>query len=165
GTVAFYGRVTTPVVFDRQLPDERLFVNLAELPRFHAVTRLRKMTDAQFLATKNIDFAHEAASDHDAIFPDASVTLKNYAEDEQRIAMSGPAFLVSAEKLTPELRIAVDGREVAPVPINMMFAGVPVPAGTHEVIFSRRIGRGWWWIAGAALLAAIAISIIDAVRR
>jgi hypothetical protein len=167
GTVAFYGRVTTPVVFDRQQPDERIFLNVAEVPRFHAVTRLINMSDEQFLATKNIDFAREAASDRDATFADAAVALKSYAEDEQRIAVSAPApaFLASSEKLTPELRITIDGGDAAPVPINMLFAGVPVPPGTHEVIFSRRIGRGWWWIAGVALVAAIAISIIDAVRR
>jgi hypothetical protein len=28
---------------------------------------------------------------------------------------------------------------------------VTVPAGRHEVIFSRRIGRGWWWLAGVGL--------------
>src|SRR5947209_6138149 len=32
----FYGRVMTPVIFDRELPDGRLFRNLAELPRFHS---------------------------------------------------------------------------------------------------------------------------------
>jgi hypothetical protein len=167
GTIAFYGRVTRPIVFDRELPDGRLFRNLAEVPRFHAVTALRKMTDAEFLATKNIDFLHEAAADHAATFADARVGLKTYAEDKQEMVVSaaGPAFLASSEKLTPELRVTIDGREVAPEQVNMLFAGVPVPAGTHEVIFSRRIGRGWWWIAAVALIAAIALAIIDVARR
>ena len=168
GTIAFYGRVMTPVIFDRELPDGRLFVNTAEVPRFHAVTRLRRMSDAEFLATKDIDFANEAVvTDKAATFADALVGLKIYTEDRQDVIVSSPApaFLASAEKLTPELRVAIDGREVAPVQINMLFAGVPVPAGTHEVIFSRRIGRGWWWISAAALIAAIALSIIDVARR
>jgi hypothetical protein len=167
GTVAFYGRVVTPVVFDRELPDGRLFRNLAEVPRFHAVTRLRKMSDAEFLATKDVDFAREAAADHSATFGDALVGLKVYTEDKQEMVVAAPSatFLASSEKLTPELRITVDGHDVAPVQINMLFAGVPVPAGTHDVIFSRRIGRGWWWILAAALVAAIAVSIIDVVRR
>ena len=167
GTIAFYGRVTTPVIFDRELPDERIFLNLAEVPRFHAITRLVKMSGEQLLAAKNIDFAREAAGDRDAMFADAGVTLKSYAENEERIEVNAPAaaFLASSEKLTPELRVTIDGRDVAPEPINMLFAGVPVPAGTHEVIFSRRIGRGWWWVAAVALVAAIAISIIDVVRR
>jgi hypothetical protein len=168
GTIAFYGRVTTPLIFDRELPDGRLFLNLAEVPRFHAVTHLRKMSDAEFLATKDIDFAHEAAvSGTPGTFADALVGLKIYDEDKQDVSVSSaaPAFLASSEKLTPELRITIDGREAAPVQINMLFAGVPVPAGTHEVIFSRRIGRGWWWISALALALAIALSIIDVVRR
>ena len=167
GRIAFYGRVMTPVIFDRELPDGRLFRNLAEVPRFHAVTRLRKMSDAEFLATKDVDFLHEAAADRLATFSDALVGLKIYTEDKQEMVVAAPSatFLASSEKLTPELRIAIDGRDVAPVRINMLFAGVPVPAGTHDVIFSRRIGRGWWWISAAALIAAMAVSIIDAVRR
>jgi hypothetical protein len=167
GTIGFYGRVTTPVIFDRQLPDGRLFLNTAEVPRFHAVTRLRKMSDAEFLATKDIDFWREAASSSEELFADADVKLLSYAEDEQRIRVLAPAraFLASSEKLTPELRVMIDGGEVAPVEINMLFAGVPVPAGTHEVVFWRRIGRGWWWISGLALVACLAVSIIDAVRR
>ena len=167
GAIAYYGKVTTPLIFDRQFPDGRIFRNLAEVPRFHAVTSLRKMSDAEFLATNNIDFSHEAAADRAGTFSDARVGLKTYAESKQEMVVNapGPTFLASSEKLTPELRITIDGREVEPVLINMLFAGVPVPAGTHEVVFLRRIGRGWWWIAAVALIAAVAISIIDVVRR
>ncbi len=168
----FYGRVTTPVIFDRQLPDGRLFLNTAEIPRFHAVARLRKLDDAAFLAAKDIDFGQEAVVTDaggiaGATLSPAVVTLKRYAEDEQQIDVraDGPAFLASSEKLTPELRVTVDGRVVNPVEINMLFAGVPLQAGTHHVVFSRRIGRGWWWWSVAALIAAIALSIIDVVRR
>src|SRR5258708_6906490 len=69
----YYGRVTTPVVFDRELPDGRLFRNLGEVPRFVAVSQVRKMTDDQFLATKDIDFAREAIiTDTQAPLPAAS---------------------------------------------------------------------------------------------
>ena len=167
GSVAFYGCVMTPVIFDRELPDGRLFLNTAEVPRFHAITRLRKMTDAEFLATKDIDFAREAVSGVEAIYADAEVKLRSYAEDEQRVEVNAPApaFVASSEKLTPELRVTIDGREVKPIEINMLFAGVPVPPGTHEVIFSRRIGRGWWWISAMAAIVCIAFSVIEAVRR
>ena len=126
------------------------------------------MSDAEFLATKNIDFSREAAiNGNPATFSDAEVKLQSYAEDEQHIRVRAPAqaFLASSEKLTPELRITIDGREVRPIEINMLFAGVPVPAGSHEVVFSRRIGRGWWWISAIAAIVCMTIAIIDAVRR
>lgn len=182
----FYGRVMTPVIFERELPDGRLFRNLAELPRFHAVTRLRAG------GLENVDFATEAVlterrrpggwpagvspagggtppsqpAGTPALHP-ATVTLRSYAEDEQVIDVSaaGNAFLASSEKLTPELRVTVDGREVAPVEINALFAGVPVPAGNHRVLFSRRIGRGLWIWSALALSVFIIGSILEARRR
>src|SRR5439155_21036990 len=102
--------------FDRKLPDGRLFVNPAEIPRFHAVTRLSKMSHEEFLTrTTNADFAHEAViTGSDVVLADtadAEVTLRRYAEDEQRVEVHAPAgtFLASSEKLTPELRVTIDG--------------------------------------------------------
>ena len=161
----FYGRVLTPVIFDRELPDGRLFRNLSELPRFWPVARLRKLNDTEFLAARDVDFALEAVITDDPVMPpelgatDARVTLAKYAPDEQRVLTTSPApfFLASSEKLTPELRVTLDGRPVRPIEINMLFTGLAVPAGKHEIVFERRIARGWWWapVAGlAALLAA-----------
>jgi hypothetical protein len=167
----FYGRVKTPVVFDRQLPDGRLFRNLGEIPRFYSVSRVRKMGEDEFLRARDIDLSQEAvitgAAGGGGAPQRAEVTLRSYAEDEQRVEVraAGAAFLASSEKLTPELRVTIDGREVRPVEINMLFAGVPVPAGTHQVIFSRHIGRGWWWVSVLSLIAAVAVSVIDVRRR
>jgi hypothetical protein len=169
----FYGRVTTPVMFDREFSEGRIFVNLAELPRFHAVARVRKMDEAAFLAAKNIDFATEAiVTDASAPLPatsDAAVTLRSYANDEQVVDVRAPAatLLASAEKLTPELGVTIDGRAAKPVEINMLFAGVPVPPGEHRVVFTRRIGRGWWPVAGVCALLALALIAWDliAARR
>ena len=97
----------------------------------------------------------------------AQVSLTSYEDAEQTLDVraAGPAFIASSEKLTPELRVSIDGRAVAPLRINMIFAGVPVPAGHHRVVFSRRIGRGWWGWSGAAMALCIALSIIDVWRR
>jgi len=167
----FYGRVGIPVIFDRQLPDGRLFVNVTEVPRFHAVTRLRTMSEDQFLAAKDVDFSQEAiltdaGTDAGATSP-ADVRLQEYLEDRQVIDVhaAGDTFLASSEKLTPELRVTIDGRRVKPAEINLLFAGVRVPAGNHRVIFSRRIGGGWWWVSAMAAIAALALSIIDVARR
>ena len=170
----FYGRVTTPILFDRELSEGRIFRNLAEVPRFHAVTRVQKMDDAAFLATKDVDFASEAiVTDARAPLPatsDAAVTLRSYADDEQVVDVSAPAgtLLASSEKLTPELGVTIDGRAVKPVEINMLFAGVPVPPGEHRVVFQRRIGRGWWPVAAVSALLAIALigwDLKSAARR
>ena len=158
------------MVFERELPEGRLFRNLAEVPRFHAVSRVRKMNDASFLATRDIDFASEAVvTDAGAPLPstsDAAVTLRSYADDEQVVDVSAPAgtLLASSEKLTPELGVTIDGRAIKPVEINMLFAGVSVPPGQHRVVFQRRIGRGWWPVAAIGALLAIALCLWEALR-
>ena len=165
----FFGRVMTPVVFERELPDGRLFRNAAEVPRFHAVSRLRQMSLARFLATADVDFSAEAiVTDRRAVSletSDATVALRRYAGDGASIDVSAPAatMLASSEKLTPELRVSVDGREVRPVEINGLFAGVPLPAGQHRVEFTRRIGRGWWIPAGSGLMLFVLLSILEAM--
>jgi len=167
----FYGRVMTPLIFERDLPDGRIFRNVAEVPRFHAVTRTRRMTVDELLATKNIDFADEAIVTDPRPLPveasDAVVTLRSYADDTQVVDVDAPAktLLASSEKLTPELRVTVDGRVVDPIQINVLFAGVPIPAGNHRVVFTRRLGRGWWWLAGVALVLLVGLSVVDARRR
>ncbi len=161
----YYGRVTIPLIFDRQLPEGRIFRNLAEVPRFHAVRRVRKMNADEFLGAMDIDFADQAVITDDPVFPppaidgNARVQLLHYEPAEQRVRTeaSGSMFLASSEKLTPELRITIDGRRARPIQINTLFAGVNVPPGRHEIVFTRRIGRGWW---PAAILAAMAIAII-----
>jgi len=167
----FYDRVFTPLIFERDLPDGRIFRNVAEVPRFHAVTRVRRMTVDELLATKNIDFADEAiVTDPRPVHVEASdavMTLRSYQDDEQIVDVSAPAktLLASSQKLTPELRVTIDGRDVEPVQINVLFAGVPIPPGNHRVVFTQRLGRSWWPLSGIALLLLIALSIIDARRR
>lgn len=167
----YYGRVTTPVVFDRELPDGRLFRNLGEVPRFVAVSQVRRMTDDQFLATRDVDFMHEAiVTDATAPLPatsDAEVMLRRYEDSEQEVDVTAPAstLLASSEKLTPELRVTVDGRNVRPIEINMLFAGVPLRAGTHHVVFTRRIGRGWWPLSTVCFVTWIGWAGVDVRRR
>jgi hypothetical protein len=92
----------------------------------------------------------------------ATVRLARYAPDEQRVVSeaSGPFFLASSEKLTPELAVTIDGRSVRAVEADMLFAGVFVPAGNHEIVFSRRVARGWWSLGftGAALWIIVSIA-------
>ncbi|HVR37824.1 MAG TPA: hypothetical protein VMU84_01920, partial [Thermoanaerobaculia bacterium] len=172
-TALFYGRVMTPVIFDRELPDGRLFRNLSELPRFRAVSVLRKLNDDEFLAAKGIDLASEAVITDDPVMPpevhasDARVTLTHYAPAQQRIVTEASAafFLASSEKLTPELRITVDGKPLRAIEINALFAGAVIPAGRHEVVFSRRLAPGWWSIAGVGVLVWLIIAALEIVSH
>lgn len=167
-----YARVTVPLMFDRELPDGRVFINAGEVPRFRAVRRLSRMTHDEFFAkTIETDFRDEAVIT-DAAAPqmttaEAVVRLRRYANDRQVVDVDAPAgtFLASSEKLTPELRVTIDGRIAKPVETNVLFAGVAIPPGRHEVVFSRRLARGWWWVSALAVAAAIALSVIDVVRR
>jgi hypothetical protein len=162
----FFGRVMTPVVFERELPDGRIFRNLGEVPRFHPVTKVRALTFEQLLADKSIDFGSEAVVTDGSAAPatseGASVSLKSYASARQQLATDAPSpfFLASSEKLTPELRVTIDGNAATPVEINGLFAGVPVPAGQHEVVFARNLARGWWWLAIAGVLALLASAVL-----
>ena len=166
----FYNRIKVPLIFDRELPDGRLFRNPAEVPRFHTVKQLSSMTPDEFLTkTTNFDFRDEAVLTAGAPVvetSDADVVVRRYEDDRQEVVVRSPSptFLASSEKLTPELRVTIDGRAARPVEINMLFAGVPVPAGDHLIVFSRRLGRGWWWLSGLAAAAGLILAVSDAVR-
>lgn len=169
GEAGFYfGRVSIPLIFERELPEGRVFRNLAEVPRFHAVRRVRKLNEDEFLASKDLDFFDEAVITDDPVFPPqdiaaGSVKMLSYAAAEQRVETDSPGrmFLATSEKLTPELRVTIDGRPVRPIEINTMFAGVVVPAGKHEVRFTRRIGRGWWPFAIAGIILFLAVAAAE----
>lgn len=166
----FYGRVISPIMFDRELPDGRLFLNLAELPRFRAVENVRRMTPDQFMATA-VNFEKEAILTDPATPPVVTapaiidVTDSSPAEHHIDTNSARPFFLASSEKLTPELRVSIDGQETPVVPINLMFAGVQVPAGRHEVTFSRRIARGWWWLAVTGVLVLLVTTAMEERSR
>ncbi len=166
----FFGRVTTPLIFDRELPDGRLFRNVAEVPRFHPVSRLRAMSDEEMLARTDFDFAQEAVvapeSKLEAHAADARIERLLYgdARSELHVTSSAPWFLASSEKLTPELRVRIDGREVKTETINILFAGVSVPQGKHVIVFERRIGRGWWWVSAAGVLLFVIFVILERGR-
>ncbi len=165
----FYGRVTTPVIFDRELPDGRLFRNLAELPRFRGVSKVRKLNDDEFLGARDVDFATEAVITDDPVMPpeltptNAAVTMTLYTPEEQRVTTSAdaPFLLASSEKLTPELLITIDGKPARAIETDMLFAGVVVPEGRHEVVYSRRLARGWWWTAALGLALWLAAVFVE----
>jgi hypothetical protein len=166
----FYGRVKLPVIFDRELVDGRIFRNVAEVPRFRSSAAVRRLSVDDLLQTTDIDFERESViSDPSVPLPStaatARVALTRYLPAEQELATESaqPFFLASSEKLTPELRITIDGKPASAVPINLMFAGAQVPAGKHVVLFERRLARGIWWPLSA--LGALLLAVSAALRR
>lgn len=166
----FYGRVKTPIIFDRALADGRIFRDVAEVPRFRSSPSVRRFSLDQLLAAKDLDFERESVISDPALplpptWAAARVRLTHYEPAEQSIATDSerPFLLASSEKLTPELRITVDGRPAKAIPINAMFAGAEVPAGKHDVRFERRIARGIWWPLSA--LGTLLLAVTAALRR
>lgn len=171
-TPLYFARVMIPLIFERQLPDGRLFRNLAELPRFRVATEVRKLNDEEFLAARDIDFTTTTVITDDPVMPPAisgngTLRLASYAPARQQLFTDSetPIFIASSEKLTPELRVTIDGEIVPPVEVDLLFAGVEVPAGRHEVVFSRRLARGWWWIAALGVLLFGATAVWETMRR
>ncbi|HUF17190.1 MAG TPA: hypothetical protein VMS12_04005, partial [Thermoanaerobaculia bacterium] len=163
---------TSPLILVREAADGRVFENLNVLPRYYPVWDTRTLEFEALLADEAFNPAIEAVlttapsetvRQMASISPEArraAVRILSYTPgaDEIETTSGVPFLLASSEKLTPELRVLVDGAEVEPLEINGMFAGVPVSAGTHRVIFERRIGRGWWMPAmiGGMLLGVAA---------
>jgi hypothetical protein len=166
-----YGKVRSPIVPVTELPDGRIFENLAVLPRHWAVWSVRVLPVEELLRAP-LDFGREAIMNVQP--PDEVVNLDKVTPELRRVQMrllhysggrqiletdSGvPFLLATSEKLTPELRITVDGQERQPLEINGLFAAVRVSHGKHRIDIERRIGRGWWLPAflAAILWAAVA---------
>jgi 4-amino-4-deoxy-L-arabinose transferase-like glycosyltransferase len=84
------------------------------------------------------------------------VELRRY--DDRRVTatveLSAPGWLVLADSYSSLWAARVDGRPVSSPPLDVLFRGIPLPAGRHQVDFSvlaRRLSwRGWWlgWGAG-----------------
>jgi hypothetical protein len=167
----FYGRVKTPLIFDRQLPDGRFFLNVAEVARFRPAKSIVSLTPKQFLARRDVDLGDVAVVTNGRTnvsgSREASVTLMRYTASEQRLTTDAPApfLLASSEKLTPELAISIDGRAAKPIEINALFAAVEVPAGQHRVVFSRVLGRGWWWATIVGVIGFLVIAVVEIAAR
>ena len=54
---------------------------------------------------------------------------------ELRTTAVRPAYLVIAESWAPGWRARLDGRPADLHPTNLAFQGLPLPAGSHRVIF------------------------------
>ncbi|MFA6956397.1 MAG: hypothetical protein WC538_11040 [Thermoanaerobaculia bacterium] len=174
-----WGTVERPLVLERSFKDGRIFRNLAALPRFWATWDATTIGREAFLADRTLDFSQRT------YFTGAMpLDVHALAEVEQQSRRVGievserddggydiatksavPFLLNSSEKLTPELRVYIDGERARALSINSIFAAVRVPAGSHTVKFERRIGRGWWPLSAAALCLTCFAAVTERRRE
>lgn len=161
-----WGMVMRPLVLERSFKDGRLFRNLAVLPRFWATWDAVTLDGEKFSADATLDFARRSYFTGSMPLDLRELAAVPLAQRRVKIELSEradggyelitrsdvPFLLNSSEKLTPELRVLIDGRRARALAINSMFAGAVVPAGEHRVVFERRIGRGWWPLSACAIL-------------
>lgn len=161
-----WGEVRRPLVLERSFKDGRVFRNLAALPRFWATWEVASLDRENFLSSDSLELDRRAVIS--GPIPVEVLDLSRVPVDKRRVSIDlsersdggyelatrsdVPFLLNSSEKLTPELRVLIDGRAHRALAINSMFAGAVVPAGEHRVVFERQIGRGWWPLAGCAIL-------------
>ncbi|MDX1583795.1 MAG: hypothetical protein R3338_09375, partial [Thermoanaerobaculia bacterium] len=139
----------------------RVYELLDTLPRYRAVWEIVERSPNTLLEEAGFDFETKAAveaPDGDlrrrlaAVLPSerrARFRILRYAPSDQTIETSStvPFLFVASEKLTPELSVFVDGKEIEPMRVNGLFVGFPVEPGTHTIVFERRIGGLWWLVS------------------
>ena len=108
-----------------------------------AVTVLRELATVGSTQTAVVETSAEAAADWGLADQAGSagaggeVSITSYAPERVVVSVSSerPGFLVLKDAYYPGWRAAVNGEAVDVVATNVLFRGVPVPAGASEVVF------------------------------
>jgi hypothetical protein len=160
------GVVETPMILLHELREGRVFENVAALPRYFAVWQVRESSFEEMLADRSIDYSTETVLHRPPPQPLTAITsvarplrrvtfaLTRYdsSRHEMTVRSAVPFLLTSSEKLTPELAVTVGGERVTPLQANGGFFAIPMPAGEHQVVVERKIGRGWWPLSAISIL-------------
>jgi hypothetical protein len=123
-----------------------LYENADFAPRAFVVTDVRAEPDPQraLALLSGLDLrrtavverpvADLAAPGSGATFPPAtSARILRYSAGALEVSVDGPGLLLMTETFYPGWRAAVDDRAAPIVRADLLFRGVPVPAGTHRV--------------------------------
>lgn len=156
--------------------DVKIYRNLDNLPRAYLARDIAPVADldealavlregaGRVTAVEGLSAAVQPAAAGD------TAELTAYAPERVsvRTESAGPALLVLSDSFYPGWSATVDG---APAPIlatNVIFRGVVVPAGSHEVVFEFA-PSGWtaglWLAALGGLLLLLALSAALWLRR
>lgn len=173
------GWVRTPIIPHSSRIDGKIFENVAALPRHWPVWNVRRLSLDEMLKDRTIDFHRtailtaEAENQNSSRIPamtgeqGASIRMTHYdgATTELIVDSKSSVLLATSEKITPDMRVVVDGSTVKPVEINGMFAGIPLTSGQHRVTLTRRIGRAYWPLSFLGMLLLVAASVVASRRR
>lgn len=143
-----------------------------------AVTELRNMAVDGAAQAAVVEASAEAVAEWGLVDMDGSpaaegaVSIISYAPERIviRVSSERPAFLVLKDAYFPGWRATVNGEAVDVVPTNVLFRGVPVPAGESEVVFSY-MPTAWLTSLGLSLaggllwLVLASLTFIGAWRR
>jgi hypothetical protein len=149
------------------------------LPRTYAVGSARRVdglvAELRALAEPTFDPAREIVlpAGAPASPPSASFTgqsrIVEFRPDRIRLEadLSAPGFVVLVDAHDPGWRATIDGRPAGVLRANVAFRAVDVPAGRHviEYLYRPRSVTAGLAISGAALLAALAVAIVEMRRR
>jgi hypothetical protein len=149
------------------LPSRTLYENRTALPRFFLVPNvlragslheaIERMRSPDFNPA-NVAVVENGAELHTAADGKALVQVVQYrpAEVVLEVDSSEPRYLVSSEVNYPGWRAWVDGREQPIFMTNGAFRGLPLPAGSHRVVFRFRPAILLW----SALVSGLACLIL-----
>ena len=163
------------LAFVHEDSDARIYEIVDTLPRYRATWDLVGKSTQEVLADPSFDFARSTLvgnATREMVERFGSVPaedrrvrfrLTKYDAVQQIIETesSVPFLFTASEKLTPELKVRVDGQEVSPMMINGIFVGIPLEAGSHTILLDRRIGRDWWLLPLIGLVALAGVGLVD----
>lgn len=155
------------------------YVNEQALPRAFVVNHVIRAASpnaaAQVMSQPQFDprvqAVVEGGSEHFA----SSSTLKSRVtwlrddplDEEMTVTLDQPGLLVVADSYDLNWGVQVDGEPRAILPANVMFRGVALAAGSHDVHFSystRMVATGAM-VSGATLLLVLAIALVHHLPR
>lgn len=140
-------------------PDIRLATDWIEVESAIAsARRIGQIPGGLVLETGRRASGHAAAGTVD-------VRKRTQATLEVETNAAGPAWLFVLRAFWDYRSVSVDGKEVEPVPANVAFTAIPVPAGRHRVLWQERLPE--WEISrwGPPLFALIMIGGALVPRR
>ncbi len=104
----------------------------------------------------------EAATDRCAA-GGGTAQIVAYADQEVSVRAEGPGYLVLADTWYPGWEASLDGEPVPILRADLVFRGVELSPGSHEVVFRYR--PLWLWALGGLSLAVGAGLVMGASRR